>query len=56
MPPSKPFPRPVAVFNDRFIFTTLTEKEVTQAALVPFHHPTTLKSCSLFTCKCIPCR
>jgi hypothetical protein len=51
MSASKAFPRPVAVFSDRFIFTTLTEKEVTQAGLVPFHHPKTLKACSLFTCK-----
>lgn len=55
MPASRAFPRRVAVFNDRFIFTTLTEKEVTQAGLVPFHHPTTLKACSLFTCESRSC-
>ncbi|WVQ82894.1 hypothetical protein IAT38_005030 [Cryptococcus sp. DSM 104549] len=51
MPPSnhRPFPHPVAVFTDRFIFTALTAKDVAAAGKTPYEHPDTKRLCTLFS-------
>ncbi|ORY26505.1 protein-tyrosine phosphatase-like protein [Naematelia encephala] len=48
MPP-RSLPHPVAVFNDRFIFTTLSSRDVQSHERVPFCHPTTGKPVTIFS-------
>ncbi|WVQ94156.1 hypothetical protein IAU59_001234 [Kwoniella sp. CBS 9459] len=43
------FPNPVAVFNERFCFTTLSEKEVQAHGRLPYAHPDTGRSVLLFS-------
>ncbi|KAK4685178.1 cell division cycle 14, partial [Tremellales sp. Uapishka_1] len=47
MPP-RPLPNPTAVFDSRFVFTTLSDTEVASHAKVPYTHPNG-KPCRLFT-------
>ncbi|WVW81277.1 hypothetical protein I302_103268 [Kwoniella bestiolae CBS 10118] len=47
--PTRPFPNPVAIFNDRFIFTSLTEKQVQAHGRYPYAHPETGRSVLLFS-------
>ncbi|WWC90188.1 uncharacterized protein L201_005121 [Kwoniella dendrophila CBS 6074] len=46
---TREFPNPVAVFNDRFIFTSLTEKQVLAHGRIPYGHPETGRSVLLFS-------
>ncbi|WVF66542.1 hypothetical protein IAT40_001282 [Kwoniella sp. CBS 6097] len=43
------FPNPVAVFNERFCFTTLSEEEVQAHGRRPYAHPDTGRSVLLFS-------
>ncbi|OCF41021.1 hypothetical protein I317_05132 [Kwoniella heveanensis CBS 569] len=43
------FPNPVAVFNERFCFTTLSQKDVEAHGRLPYAHPETGKSVLLFS-------
>ncbi|WVR03049.1 hypothetical protein IAU60_000038 [Kwoniella sp. DSM 27419] len=49
MPRSREFPNPVAVFNDRFLFTTLSAGQVKAHVAVPYAHPETGKTVMLFS-------
>ena len=53
MPPRE-FPRKVAVFTDRFIFTTLLPSDVESHRRVPFCHPVSKLPCRLFSCMSHP--
>ncbi|WWC97560.1 hypothetical protein V866_004444 [Kwoniella sp. B9012] len=43
------FPNPVAVFNERFLFTSLTERQVQAHGRHPYVHPETGRSVLLFS-------
>ncbi|WWC57596.1 uncharacterized protein I303_100128 [Kwoniella dejecticola CBS 10117] len=45
----RPFPNPVAVFNEQFIFTSLTERQVQAHGKMPYKHPQTGRSVLLFS-------
>ena len=47
----RPFPNPVAVFDDRFLFTTLNPKEVLSHGKASFCHPQTESPCVIFSRK-----
>lgn len=49
--PTREFPNPVAVFDKRFIFTTLSPADVEKHLVQAYGHPKTGKSCVLFSCK-----
>nr|XP_031862049.1 uncharacterized protein CI109_002462 [Kwoniella shandongensis]KAA5529121.1 hypothetical protein CI109_002462 [Kwoniella shandongensis] len=46
---TREFPNPVAIFDDRFIFTVLDTKQVLAHGKIPYGHPNTGRGCLLFS-------